>query len=158
MLVGALALGVVATAIYGITQRVGTARAATQNVTGKGICVQDSTRCLELEGNTFKANNPIIFNSWNATEERFRWHFDVLDAVSDVTYKPFTYHPLDTYYNTDLYGYIEKSTLTGDDGCAGMGPLVGGAGRFGTGLGEVRRLRYDMGTDSGRVPRQYRLL
>jgi hypothetical protein len=49
MLMGTLVLAVAATAGYGIIQRSGTSRAATQNVTGEGLSVQGERMCLDLQ-------------------------------------------------------------------------------------------------------------
>jgi hypothetical protein len=117
------------TAGYGIMHRPGMARAATQTVTGDTICEYNSTQCLDLQGNKYVAGNPIVFYGIDPTEERFRWH---LDKVGVVTYNPatntgapFSDPSFDQYYNTDPIYYLEKSTLTGQDGCISTDPSVG---------------------------------
>jgi hypothetical protein len=131
MLVGALTLTVAATMVYGITRRPDLARAATpdptplNNATGDTICVVNSTQCLDLQGDKFVAGNPIVYYGIDPTEERFRWHL-ALTPDGHVTYNatthmgtPFTDGSFDQYYQGDPIYYIEKSTLTGHDGCIG---------------------------------------
>jgi hypothetical protein len=153
VLVGVLALGVMTTTIYGFTRRPDLARAATPdptpvpNVNGDSICVIHSTQCLDLQGNEYVANNPIVFYGFNATEERFRWHLDLLGHVSyhaaSNTGAPFSDPSFDQYYNNDPIYYLEKSTLTGHDGCIGTIPSVGDVAWQSCGAPTTRWVRHN---------------
>jgi hypothetical protein len=125
LLVSALALAVVPTMVYGIMHRPGMVHAAAQNLTGTGFCVAGTSHCLDLKGDTFTIDNPIVFYGWDSTEDRFRWN---RVFVANVTYsssgdtskdKPFRYAPLDQQYQGKPYYLIEKTTSSGHNGCAG---------------------------------------
>jgi hypothetical protein len=127
MFVGALALAVVATMVYGMARWTGSVHAApTSSPTGETICVvNNSTQCLDLQGDQFVQDHPIVFYGIDTSEERFRWNL-ALTPEANVTYdaqtgqgSPFVHGSFDQYYQGDPIFYIEKSTLTGHNGCIG---------------------------------------
>jgi hypothetical protein len=125
LLVGALALAVVATAVYGVAHRPGTARAAATILTyGEALCTHNTDQCLDLKGDVYKTDNPIILYGVNWNEDRFRWNLAFQRNVRLLpTPWPWTApqdQTLDTnYLNRPVY-YIEKKTPTGHNGCVGM--------------------------------------
>src|SRR5262249_14283683 len=78
------------------------------------------------QNNSYTTDNPIIFLSYNATEERFRWNLASTGAVVKYDAQhpnlstPFNTSSYDLYYQGYTVYYIEKSTLTGHDGCIGL--------------------------------------
>jgi hypothetical protein len=125
LLVGALALAMVTTAVYAITLRVGTARADSGPV---GICIQGTTQCLDDEGNLTTPNNPIVLETLPVPiQQSFQWNLAQVGTVSYANCKPFTYVDfrtgncdIDQRYDTEPVYKIEKVIAGGHNGCIGL--------------------------------------
>ena len=121
-LVLVMALTMVAAAFYGITQRTGTARAASDPI---GICVQGTTQCVQDSGNLTTDGNPIYLETEpTRVTQDFLWN---LAQIGTVTYssncvcgKPFTDGHIDLRYSARPVYKIEKVTSSGHDGCIGL--------------------------------------
>jgi hypothetical protein len=126
LLVGALALGMVATAFYGIVHRPGAARAAGDPI---GICIQGTTQCLDDVGYPSTNNGAIRLETVSVpAQQSFLWNLAQIGTVRYANCAPFTYvNPrtgscdFDHRYNGRPVYKIEKTLPTGGhDGCIGV--------------------------------------
>jgi hypothetical protein len=128
LLVGALALAMVATAVYGIAHRPGTARA---NATSFDVvCETYSTfppRCLDLLNNTTSAGVGINLNGYTpgSFPDSEKWNALSLGLVENQTTPPFTDRTLDSYCAEDTMYLIEKKEGSGHNGCASLNDSLG---------------------------------
>src|SRR5262245_49775138 len=118
LLVGALVLAVAATMVYGIVQRVGTARAAGDPI---GICIQGPTQCLGAVGDPSTNNAVIRLETVSIpVQQSFLWNLAKIGTVSYANCKPFNDCTVDQRYNSRPVYKIEKVTATGHNGCIGV--------------------------------------
>lgn len=113
---------VVATAVWGILQRSGTALAVPQRHTrGDLICLtyphMSVDYCMNLHDNKFHADQPIVL--YNAKQGNgLGWHRVALGKVTATA--PLKNASWDAFYQGDTYYYLEKTTATGHNGCVGI--------------------------------------